>query len=303
MHRQTRMKENGLALADTQAAYPQQNRLLASLPAADLAQLAPALQLVYLPLGRILYEPKVPLRYIYFPTDCIVSLVHALCDGASVGIAAIGNEGAVGVALITGAESMTDGAIVQSAGFAYRLTNGRLDQEFLRHGALFHVLLRYTQAFITQVAQNAACNRHHSIDQQLSRWLLASMDRVSSGKLTMTHGFLSAILGVRRESVSVAAGRLQKQGAISYTRGQITVLDRCRLEQLACECYGVISKETNRLLPLERRNSTLEARFTDGAQSAQTQFHPSPDSKLVGNCSAPPPQQQGCTELGRAPGM
>jgi hypothetical protein len=180
-----------------------------------------------------------------------------LKNGASAGIAAVGNDGAIGVALFTGGQTMTHRAVVQSAGFAYRLTSGRLEQEIERHGVLFHVLLRYAQALITQMAQTVVCNRHHSVDQQLCRWLLVSLDRLSSNKLTMTQELIANILGVRREGVTEAAGRLQKQGVIRYARGQITVLDRWRLEQLSCECYSVVKKETDRLLPCVRQPASI----------------------------------------------
>lgn len=199
-----------------------------------------------------LFESGDPMHCIYFPTDCIVALVHVLTDGSSAGIAVIGHEGAVGSALVTGGgEYMTHRAVVQNAGFAFRLTREQLEREFLHHSALFHVLLRHTQALITQMAQSAVCNRHHSIEKQLSRWMLVSLDRLQSGDLTMTHDFIACILGVRRESVSVAAARLQKLGAIRYSRGRIVVRDRSRLEQLSCECYGVVKRETDRLLPTQ----------------------------------------------------
>jgi len=211
-HRQA--KETGLGEAAAELVCPQQNHLLAALPAAERERLLPALKLVYLPLGSVLYESGDRLRHMYFPTDCIVSLLHVLKNGASAGIAAVGNDGAIGVALFTGGETMTNRAVVQSAGFAYRLTSGRLKQEFERHGELFHVLLRYGQALITQMAQTVVCNRHHSVDQQLCRWLLVSLDRLPSNKLTMTQELIANILGVRREGVTEAAGRLQKQGVI-----------------------------------------------------------------------------------------
>jgi CRP-like cAMP-binding protein len=249
-HRQA--KDAGLRGAAAERVGPQQNHLLAALSPAERERLLPDLKLVYLPLGSVLYESGDKLRHIYFPTDCIVSLLHVLKDGASTGIAAVGNEGAVGVALFMGGETMTNRAVVQSAGFAYRLTSRCLKQEFDRHDTLFHILLRYAQALITQMAQTAVCNRHHSVDQQLCRWLLVSLDRLSSNNLSMTQDLIANILGVRREGVTEAAGKLQKLGVISYTRGQITVLDRCRLEQLACECYSMVKKEMDRLLPRVR---------------------------------------------------
>jgi CRP-like cAMP-binding protein len=228
---------------------PQQNHILEALPAAERERLFPYLTLVALPLGSVIYEAGDSQRYIYFPVDSIVSLLYVLKDGASAEIAVVGNEGAIGVALFMGGETTTNRAIVQSAGCAYRLTRRRLKQEFERHGEMLHVLLRYTQALITQMAQTAVCNRHHSVDQQLCRWLLLSLDRLASNKLTMTQELIADMLGVRREGVTDAAGKLQKLGVIQYSRGKITVLDRSRLEDLCCECYEVVKRETDRLLP------------------------------------------------------
>ena len=228
---------------------PDQNHLLDALPAAERERLFPHLKLVTLPLGSVLYESGDPQRYIYFPVDAIVSLLYVLRDGASAEIAVVGNDGAIGVALIMGGATMTNRAIVQSAGSAYRLTRKRIEQEFARHGEMLHVLLRYTQALITQMAQTAVCNRHHSVDQQLCRWLLLSLDRLRSNKLVMTQELIANMLGVRREGVTEAAGKLQKAGVIEYRRGKITVLDRPRLETMSCECYDVVRKETDRLLP------------------------------------------------------
>jgi CRP-like cAMP-binding protein len=228
--------------------HPQQNHILDALPQPERERLFPHLKLVALPLGEVLYESGDTLRHIYFPTDSIISLLYVLEDGASAEIAVVGNEGAIGVALFMGGETTTNRAIVQSAGSAYRLTGARLKEEFGRHGEMLHILLRYTQALITQMAQTAVCNRHHSVDQQLCRWLLLSLDRLSSAKLTMTQELIANMLGVRREGVTEAAGKLQKLGVITYQRGHITVLDRPRLEQLCCECYAVVKKETDRLL-------------------------------------------------------
>jgi CRP-like cAMP-binding protein len=228
---------------------PQQNHILDALPPAERERLFPHLHLVSLPLGKVLYESGDTLRHIYFPTDSIVSLLYVLQDGASAEIAVVGNDGAIGVALFMGGETTTNRAIVQSAGSAYQLTGARLKQEFERHGEMLHILLRYTQALITQMAQTAVCNRHHSVDQQLCRWLLLSLDRLSSNRLTMTQELIANMLGVRREGVTEAAVKLQKLGVITYSRGQITVLDRPALERLSCECYGVVKKETDRLLP------------------------------------------------------
>jgi CRP-like cAMP-binding protein len=229
---------------------PRENHVLEALPVAERERLLPHLKLVDMPLGMVLYESGDELRHIYFPTDSIVSLLYVMEDGASAEIAVVGNEGAIGVALFMGGETTPSRAIVQSAGFAYRLTRKRLQDEFDRHGNLLHVLLRYTQALITQMAQTAVCNRHHSVDQQLCRWLLLSLDRLSSNQLIMTHELIANMLGVRREGVTIAASKLQKLGVVRYSRGQITVLDRPKLEELACECYAVVKKETDRLLRL-----------------------------------------------------
>jgi CRP-like cAMP-binding protein len=228
---------------------PQDNVILAALPAPARERLFPHLELCSLPLGSVLYESGDKQRYIYFPVDSIVSLLYVLKDGASAEIAVVGNDGAIGVALFMGGETTTNRAIVQSAGSAYRLTRRRLKVEFERHGELLHLLLRYTQALITQMAQTAVCNRHHSVDQQLCRWLLLSLDRLGSNKLKMTQELIANMLGVRREGVTEAAGKLQKQGVISYSRGHIVVLDRPKMEVLCCECYAVVRRETNRLQP------------------------------------------------------
>ena len=232
-----------------ETAYPRQNQILDALSPAARERLLPHLQVEALPLGMVLYESGDTLRHIYFPTDSIVSLLYVMEDGASAEIAVVGNDGAIGVALFMGGETTTNRAIVQSAGSAYRLTGSRLKQEFERHGEMLHILLRYTQALITQMAQTAVCNRHHSVDQQLCRWLLLSLDRLSSNQLAMTQELIANMLGVRREGVTEAAGKLQKLGAIEYIRGHITVLDRPKLEQLSCECYAVVKKETDRLVP------------------------------------------------------
>jgi CRP-like cAMP-binding protein len=228
---------------------PQQNHLLASLSAAERERLYPHLQLVALPLGKVLYESGDVMRHVYFPTDSIVSLLYVLADGASAEISVVGNEGLIGVALFMGGETTPSRAIVQSAGFAYRLMGRLLKEEFHRNGGMQLLLLRYTQALLTQMAQTAVCNRHHSVDQQLCRWLLLSLDRLAANKLTMTQELIANMLGVRREGVTDAAGKLQKQGVIQYARGRITVLDRPELERLCCECYAVVKKETDRLLP------------------------------------------------------
>ena len=233
-------------MADTPS--PQQNHILEALPQAERERLYPHLKLVALPLGKVLYESGDTLRHIYFPVDSIVSLLYVLNNGASAEIAVVGNEGAVGVSLFMGGETTPSRAVVQSAGSAYRLSRARLKEEFNRHGQLLHVLLRYTQSLITQMAQTAVCNRHHALDQQLCRWLLLSLDRLDSNELRVTQELIASMIGVRREGVTEAAGRLQKLGVIRYSRGKITVLDRPRLEELSCECYAVVKAETDRLL-------------------------------------------------------
>jgi CRP-like cAMP-binding protein len=201
------------------------------------------------PLGKVLYESGDVLRHVYCPTDSIVSLLYVMEAGASVEIAVVGNEGLIGVALFMGGETTTNRAIVQSAGYVYRLLGQKLKDEFHRNGEMQILLLRYTQALLTQMAQTAVCNRHHTVYQQLCRWLLLSLDRLSSNELTMTQELIANMLGVRRDGVTEAAGKVQKLGVIHYNRGHITVLDRPRLEQLCCECYAVVKKETDRLLP------------------------------------------------------
>jgi len=230
-------------------AYNGKNQILEVLPPSERERLLPHLELVPMPLGSVLYESGDTLRHIYFPTDCIVSLLYVLENGASAEIAVVGREGAIGVALFMGGETTPSRAIVQSGGFAYRLTGKLLKEEFNRHGELLHVLLRYTQSLITQMAQTAVCNRHHSVDQQLCRWLLLSLDRLPTNQLRMTQELIANMLGVRREGVTEAAGKLQKHGVIRYRRGHITVLDREKLERLSCECYAVVKRETDRLLP------------------------------------------------------
>lgn len=228
---------------------PHQNHLLAALSAEVQQRLFPPMEKVFLPLGKVLYESGDTLRHVYFPTDAIVSLLYVMESGASAEISVVGNDGLVGVALFMGGESTPSRAIVQSAGHAYRLQGQRLKDEFNRHGELLTLMLRYTQALITQMAQTAVCNRHHQIDQQLCRWLLLSLDRLPNNRLTMTQELIANMLGVRREGVTEAAGKLQRAGVIEYSRGHITVLDRPKLEELSCECYAVVKRETDRLLP------------------------------------------------------
>ncbi|WP_172144932.1 Crp/Fnr family transcriptional regulator [Pseudomonas tumuqii] len=227
---------------------PQQNHLLAALPVEVQQRLFLNLELIPLPLGKILYESGDALRHVYFPTDAIVSLLYVMENGASAEISVVGNEGLIGVAVFMGGESTPSRAVVQSAGYAYRLLGKQFKAEVNRHGEMLHLMLRYTQALLTQMAQTAVCNRHHSIDQQLCRWLLLSLDRLPGDQLTMTQELIANMLGVRREGVTDAAGKLQKLGVIEYSRGHIKVLDRPRLEQLSCECYAVVKKETDRLL-------------------------------------------------------
>lgn len=237
-------------------ADPQQNHLLAALPADVKQRLFAHLELVPLPLGDVLYESGDALHHVYFPTDAIVSLLYVMESGASAEISVVGNEGLIGVSVFMGGESTPSRAVVQSAGYAYRLAGQRLKDEFNRHGELLQLMLRYTQALITQMAQTAVCNRHHSIDQQLCRWLLLALDRLPGNQLNMTQELIANMLGVRREGVTDAAGKLQRVGVIEYSRGHITVLDRPRLERLSCECYAVVKKETDRLLPyLHARHS------------------------------------------------
>ena len=228
---------------------PRQNHLLAALPPADLERLLPTLEWVQMPLGHVLYESGAQLRHVYFPSTSIVSLLYVMEDGASAEIAVVGNDGVIGVALFMGGETMPNRAVVQSAGEGYRLTGQMLKQEFNRSGELQNLLLRYTQALLTQMAQTAVCNRHHSLDQQLCRWLLLSLDRLPANDLVMTQELIANMLGVRREGVTEAAGDLQRAGLIEYRRGHITVLDRPGLEARACECYLVVKKEFDRLLP------------------------------------------------------
>jgi CRP-like cAMP-binding protein len=231
------------------------NHLLAGLSLQERNRLFPHLQLVAMALGQALYEPGDLPRYVYFPVDCIVSLLYVMEDGASAEISVVGNDGVVGVALFMGGDTTPSRAIVQSAGHAYRLDGQRLKDEFHRNGGLQVSLLRYTQALITQMAQTAVCNRHHSVDQQLCRWLLLSLDCLPSNQLVTTQELIANILGVQREGVTDAAGKLQKLDVIEYARGQITVLDRPKLEELSCECYAVMKKETDRLLAQSDRST------------------------------------------------
>jgi CRP-like cAMP-binding protein len=224
------------------------NDLLAALPPEDLARIAPRLEVVSMALGDVLYESGLKLRYVYFPTTAIVSMLHVLANGSSAEIAVVGREGVLGIALFMGGETTPSRAVVQSAGLSFRMKAQHLKDEFARFGPLMQLLLRYTQALITQMSQTAACNRHHSVDQQLCRWLLLSLDRLSSNQLAMTQELIANMLGVRREGVTEAAGKLQDAGLIVYSRGRIAVLDRRGLEARSCECYQVVKAEYDRLL-------------------------------------------------------
>jgi CRP-like cAMP-binding protein len=241
---------------------PEQNHLLAALPAKDYARLLPDLESIAMPLGWVVYESGGHMGYVYFPTTCIVSLLYVMESGASAEIAISGNEGLVGISLFMGGESTPSRAVVQSAGEGYRVKADVLKREFAMGGELQHLALRYTQALITQMAQTAVCNRHHTVDQQLCRWLLLSMDRLPGNELRMTQELIANMLGVRREGVTEAAGHLQAEGMIHYSRGHITILDRPKLEERVCECYGVVKIEYDRLLPyrLPHTATTTERR-------------------------------------------
>lgn len=230
---------------------PEQNRILAALSAETRQRIFPQLEEMPMPLGRVLYECGDKMRHVYFPTDCIVSLLHVMKSGASTETSVVGNEGLVGISLLMGGESTCSRAVVQSSGTGYRLPAQGLINEFNRNGDLMSLVLRYTQSLITQMAQTAVCYRHHTIDQQLCRWLLLSLDRLRSSHLIMTQELIANMLGVRREGVTEAAGRLQKLGVIKYRRGHIDVIDRPQLEKLSCECYAVVRKETDRLAQLD----------------------------------------------------
>ena len=225
-----------------------QNHLLAALPAAEFQELLAHMELVTLKLGTMLYEPGEQMRYAYFPTSAIISLHYVTESGASAETAGVGNEGMVGVSLFMGGNTTSSSAMVQTTGQAYRLERHQLQAEFKRAGLFQRMLLRYSQALLTQVSQNSACNRHHTIEQQLSRWLLATLDRIPSGEFIMTQELVANMLGVRRESVTTAAGKLQQAGCINYRRGHISILDRKVLEGRVCECYLVVRNEVNRLM-------------------------------------------------------
>ena len=247
---------------------PDRNHLLAALLPAERERIYPHLELIPMQLGKVLYESGDVMRHVYFPTDSIVSLLYVMADGASAEISVVGNDGLIGVALFMGGETTPSRAVVQSAGFAYRLAGQQLKDEFHRNGEMQLLLLRYTQALLTQMAQTAVCNRHHSVDQQLCRWLLLSLDRLPANQLVMTQELIANMLGVRREGVTEAAGKLQKEKVIRYARGRITVLNRPLLEQLCCECYAVVKRETDRLLPNLHRRKEVAARVTPARRTS-----------------------------------
>ena len=228
---------------------PKDNLLLDALSAAELKRIRKHLEPVDMPLGKVIYESGRHIEHVYFPTNSIVSLLYVLENGASAEIAVVGKDGVVGVSLFMGGETTPSRAVVQSAGSAFRMSGAVMKEEFNRGRTMQHLMLRYTQALITQMAQTAVCNRHHSVDQQLCRWLLLSIDRLEAPEITMTQELIANMLGVRREGVTEAAGKLQKAGVISYRRGHIQVLDRTKLESMSCECYEVVRRESTRLLP------------------------------------------------------
>jgi CRP-like cAMP-binding protein len=246
--------------ATPSSSRPSQNHLLAALSAAELERLSAHLELVPMPLGQVVYEPGEQLQHAFFPTTSIVSLHYVMESGASAESAGVGNEGVVGVSLFMGGGTTPSSAVVQTAGNAYRLERSRLEEEFRRGAAVQRLLLRYTQALMTQISQTAVCNRHHSVEQQLCRWLLSTLDRVPSGELVMTQELVASMLGVRREGVTEAACRLQEAGFISYRRGHIKVLGRSGLESRSCECYAVVKKELVRLLSEVREEQPAATR-------------------------------------------
>jgi len=245
-----------------------QNHILNALSPEVIARLSPHLESIPLALGDVVYESGAAMTHVFFPTDAIVSLLYVMENGASAEISVVGNEGLVGVSLFLGGESTPSRAVVQSNGTAFRLLRSKLKEEFNRHGELLTVILRYTQCLITQMAQTAVCNRHHSLDQQLCRWLLLSLDRLSDNTVTMTQELIANMLGVRREGVTEAAGKLQKAGIIQYSRGKITVLDRRALETRCCECYSVVKAETDRLLPYFATATGMAAHRPASVQAA-----------------------------------
>ena len=247
-----------------------ENQLLANLPAADLERLAAQLELVRLPLGEMLYEPGGQLQFAYFPITAIVSLHYVLESGATAESAGVGKEGVVGIALFMGGETTASSAVVQTGGHAYRLAGPLLKQEFNRAGFMQHLLLRYTQALMTQIGQTAVCNRHHSVEQQLCRWLLLTLDRAPPGELIMTQELVASVLGVRREGITEAAGNLQRAGVIRYRRGHIAVLERSALETRVCECYAVVKQELIRLLSDVSGQQHIGASSARGSESVRS---------------------------------
>ncbi len=237
-----------MSIAKTVGHAPKQNHLLAALPAEIFERLSPHLELIQMPLGKVLYESGGQLQHAYFPTTAIVSLHYIMENGASAEVAGVGNEGVLGVSLFMGGNTTPSRATVQTGGWGYRLKARAMLEEFDRAGPLMRLMLRYTQALMTQMSQTAVCNRHHSVEQQLCRWLLLTLDRLASNELTMTQELIAGMLGVRREGITEAAGHLQQAGIISYRRGHISVLDRSGLEARTCECYNVVRKEFHRLL-------------------------------------------------------
>lgn len=233
----------------TEADHPRMNQLLASLPDAEWHRWEPLLELVHLPLGKVLYESGEQMNFVCFPTSGIVSLLYVMENGSSAEIAVVGSEGVVGISIFMGGGTTPSRAVVQSAGMGYRLRAGTITRDFDRAGPVMHLMLRYTQALLTQTCQTAVCNRHHTLDKQLCRWLLLSLDRLTGNELVMTHELIANMLGVRREGVTEAALKLQSAGIISYARGHITVIDRPKLELRTCECYEVVRAEYERLLP------------------------------------------------------
>ncbi len=260
--------------ADQAVQDPRRNLLLAALPDADFERLAKHLELVQLPLGGVLYESGSKMHHVHFPTTAIVSLLYVMENGASAEIAVVGNDGIVGISLFMGGETTPSRAVVQSAGESYRIEAALLKEEFNRYGPTMHLLLRYTLALITQMTQTAVCNRHHTLDQQLCRWLLLSLDRLPANVLTMTQELIANMLGVRREGVTEAAGNLQTDGLIQYSRGRITVVDRPGLEARVCECYGVVRRESARLLPLADAGSREPGRLRAIAPASAAATNP-----------------------------
>jgi CRP-like cAMP-binding protein len=254
---QTKPNEYKLSESKSDQSNTSLNHILSALPNDEFEFLAPHLELIAMPLGEMIYEPGMQLQHAYFPTTSIVSLHYVMESGSSAEFAGVGNEGMVGISLFMGGDTTSSSAVVQTAGQAYRIERRILKREFDRSGLLQKLLLRYTQALMTQMSQTAACNRHHSVEQQLCRWLLLTLDRMSTNDLIITQELVAGMLGVRREGITEAAGNLQRAGFINYRRGHISVLDRAGLDKNVCECYAVVKKEMNRLLSdVQYRQST-----------------------------------------------